>query len=193
MPATMQSVTTRGFGLSGGFDGSAGLVVTLGFGASELVVEATLAGGVFRRLGDLSRVFARTGDLSRVFGRLGDLGRVFRGWLNMSAIQYDTRVKDTTETILYVFDFSRFPELVAGETISSPSVPASSPTGLTIGSPTVTVADQVVFTNGGVVEAGQGVQVTLSGGTAGVTYALECSITTSGGAVRVVKGSLIVE
>jgi hypothetical protein len=146
-------------------------------------VSATLAGGVFRRLGDLSRVFRRLGDLARVFtGFLPRMGQ---------SILYDTRVKDASEVILFVFDFSRFPELVAGETLSSPSVPAVS--GLTIGSPTVTVADQVVFSNGQVVAAGQGVQVTVSGGTASTTYAIECHCTTSGGATRVIKGSIVVE
>jgi hypothetical protein len=146
-------------------------------------VSATLAGGVFRRLGDLSRVFRRLGDLARVFtGFLPRMGQ---------SILYDTRVKDASEVILYVFDFSRFPELVAGETLSSPSIPAVS--GLTIGTPTVTVADQVVFSNGQVVEAGQGVQVTVSGGTAATTYSLECHCTTSGGATRVIKGSIVVE
>lgn len=38
MPATMQSVTTRGFGISGGFTGSANLVVTLGYGIGAAVV-----------------------------------------------------------------------------------------------------------------------------------------------------------
>lgn len=39
MPATMQSVTTRGFGISGGFAGSAGLVVTLGYGIGVAVED----------------------------------------------------------------------------------------------------------------------------------------------------------
>jgi hypothetical protein len=38
MPATMQSVTTRGYGISGGFAGDIGLVVTLGYGFGEGVV-----------------------------------------------------------------------------------------------------------------------------------------------------------
>jgi hypothetical protein len=37
MPATMQSVTTRGYGTAGGFAGSANLVVTLGYGIGEAV------------------------------------------------------------------------------------------------------------------------------------------------------------
>lgn len=102
------------------------------------------------------------------------------------AIQYDTRVKDTSETVSYLFDFSRFPEVKAGETLSSPSVTAS-PSGLTVGSPAVTAAAR----DG--VPAGQGVAVTISSGSASATYSLECLATTSGGAVRCVKGVLLVE
>ena len=101
------------------------------------------------------------------------------------AIQYDTRVKDASETVAFLFDFSRFPEAVAGETLASPSVPAVS--GLTIGSPAVTAARK----DG--IPAGYALQVTISGGTASTSYSLECFGTFSGGAVRCVKGVLKVE
>jgi hypothetical protein len=94
--------------------------------------------------------------------------------------------KDTTEVVSYLFDFSNFPEVVAGETLSSPSV-SSSPSGLTVGTPAVTAAER----DG--VAAGEGVAVTVSGGTASTTYSLECSVTTSGGSVRVVKGEIVAE
>lgn len=42
MPASMQSVTTRGFGIAGGFTGDANLVVTLGYGIGEQVFPATV-------------------------------------------------------------------------------------------------------------------------------------------------------
>jgi hypothetical protein len=71
-------------------------------------------------------------------------------------IQRTTLVKDASETVSYLFDFSQFPEYVAGETLASPSVPAVS--GLTIGSPAVTVADRDY------VAAGGGIAVTISGG-----------------------------
>jgi hypothetical protein len=163
----------------------AGAFVLSGLSVGLLVASGPAvlsAGGVFRRLGDLARVFRRAGDLARVF----------RGWLRMGAeIQYDTRPKDASETILFVFDFSRFPEVVGGETLSNPTVDAVA--GLTIGAPAVTTTDQVVFSNGQKVAAGKGVQVAISGGTAGQTYALECHAATSGGANRDVKGSLVVE
>lgn len=140
-------------------------------------------GGVFRRLGDLGRLFRRRGDLARVF----------RGYDRMAdAIQYDTRVKDASEVIQYVFDFSRFPEVVAGGTLTSPTIDASSPAGLTLSSATVTDADETVDSSGTVVKAGKGLKVAVSGGTAGETYMLETRATV-GVATRVVKGRVVVE
>lgn len=73
MPASMQSVTTRGFGTSGGFAGAAGLVVTMGYGFGEEVVQATVPGEVFRRRGaDVGRAFRRRGEPGRVFRRRRD-------------------------------------------------------------------------------------------------------------------------
>jgi hypothetical protein len=73
MPATMQSVTTRGFGTSGGFAGSAGLVVTLGYGFGDAAPEPeppaapARIGGAFRRA-ETNRVFRRA-ETNRVFRR----------------------------------------------------------------------------------------------------------------------------
>lgn len=75
---------------------------------------------------------------------------------------------------LYDFNFATFSELVAGQTISSPSV-VSSPSGLTVGSPTVSSAL---------------VQVRLSGGTAGTDYSVTCSVTTSGSSTLTIVGIL---
>lgn len=87
--------------------------------------------------------------------------------------------KLASESILYVFNFEDFAEVVAGETLSSPSVPAVS--GLTIGTPTVTttVIDDVPI--------GKGVQCLISGGTAGITYSVDCFVTMSGGDVRGIR------
>jgi hypothetical protein len=125
----------------------------------------------------------------RVFRRWGDVSRVFRG--NPSpdttgmAILKTTVPKDASEAVSYLFDFSAFPEVKAGGTLSSPSVPAV--TGLTIGSPAVTAVERDD------VAAGQGVQVLISGGTATTTYDVECSAAISGGVTRVVKGRIVVE
>lgn len=92
----------------------------------------------------------------------------------MADLQIPTLPKIASELRTFVFDFTTYAELEAGETISSPSVPAV--TGLTIGTPTVTTSaiDDVA--------AGKAVQCNLSGGTAGTTYTVNCSVTTSGGA-----------
>ncbi len=141
-------------------------------GATALVVPAE-AGGVFQRRDKLSRHF--------------------RSFPRMSRIQYDTLPQDTSETVLYVFDFSRFPEIVGGETLSAPEIDEPDPTGLTLGAPVVTTVDRVVDEHGTTVPAGQGVEIAITGGVAGTTYALECRATTSGGSVRVVKGAIAVE
>ncbi len=95
--------------------------------------------------------------------------------------------KDSSEVISYLFDYSNFPEVLAGETLSSPTVTATVGSGLTIGTPNVTLVERDE------VAAGEGVEVTISSGTAGTTYTLECRCTTSGGSQRVVKGQLVVE
>lgn len=95
------------------------------------------------------------------------------------------KTKGPSETIGYLFDFTVFPEIAAGETISSASVPAVS--GLTIGTPAVTTA----IKDG--VAAGKAVQVTISGGTDQTTYTVSCFGTTSGGSVREIRMSLYVD
>jgi hypothetical protein len=73
VPATMSSVTTRGFGLSGGFVGSANLVVTqgYGFGAGDPTpappAAAARFGGAFRRAAPVRAV--RRAETARSFRR----------------------------------------------------------------------------------------------------------------------------
>jgi hypothetical protein len=76
----------------------------------------------------------------------------------------------------YLFDFSAFAEVRAGETLSTPAI-TSTPTGLIVGSPTV---------------SGSQVQVLVSGGTAGTRYTLTVTVNTSGGAVLTFDGGLLV-
>jgi hypothetical protein len=73
--------------------------------------------------------------------------------------------RPSTWSRVYEWDFSDFDELEAGETISSPAVTAD-PSGLTIGTPSV---------------SGSSVFCRLSGGTAGVTYEVTCAVTLSSG------------
>jgi hypothetical protein len=105
------------------------------------------------------------------------------------SILQTTLPKDASEVVTYLFDFTTFPEYKAGETLSAPAVPGVA--GLTVGTPAVTA---VAYAEGGVaVAAGGAVAVAVSGGTAGTTYDLECSVAFSGGNTRVVKGRLAVE
>lgn len=94
-----------------------------------------------------------------------------------SEIHIPTLEKIVAEQRAYVFDFSKYSELQSGETISSPVVPSVS--GLTIGSPSLTT----VVIDG--VPIGKGVKVTISGGSAGETYTVDCQVTTSGGSILV--------
>ena len=76
---------------------------------------------------------------------------------------------------IYEFDFADFDEVVAGETLSSPTVPAVA--GLTIGAPAVAAAK---------------VLVRISGGTANTLYNLTCTVATSGGSMISQAGVLSV-
>lgn len=95
--------------------------------------------------------------------------------------------KYPAEIISYLFDFSKFPEVIAGETLSSPAISVADPSGLTVGSPAVTL----VVRDG--IAAGKGVQVTISAGSSGETYTVQCDATTSGGSKRSVQGLIEVK
>lgn len=152
-------------------------MVTLG---GELVIitrAATLhrtdPARTFRRA-DAPRLFQRT-DASRVFQRIPAMS---------AAVQHQTRTKKVSEAVLFVFDFSNFPEVIAGETLGTPTVPAVS--GLTIGTPAITS----VLTD--CIAAGKALQVAISGGTAGVDYTVSAYVVTSGGSTRSVEGIVAV-
>ncbi len=76
----------------------------------------------------------------------------------------------------YLFDFSDFAEVAAGETLSAPTV-VSVPAGLTVGTPSV---------------SGSQVAVLVSGGTVGGRYVLTCTVSTSGGATLCFDGRIVV-
>ena len=105
--------------------------------------------------------------------------------LSVSAIR--PKVKAPTESILYGVDFTKL--LLSAETISTVTI-SDSPTGqLTIGAGSANVAS---FPNdeGGTVAVGKGAQFRISGGTAGTTYTLTVTVTTSAGNTRVIVCSL---
>lgn len=103
----------------------------------------------------------------------------------MGQILVTSLPKDVNETVGYIFDFSGFDEARAGETLVSATVAPVS--GLSIGTAAVIDAD----TN--FVPANLGVQVTISGGTAGTTYEVQALGVFSGGSTRAVDGQLVVE
>jgi len=115
------------------------------------------------------------------FSRVRFAAMCRKGWFadmpDSLAYQIPTLTKVAAENRVYLVDFSKYPEIVAGETIASSTVPAV--TGLTLGS-TSTIS---TATDG--VPAGKGVKFTISGGTAGTTYSVDCQMTTSGGSVLV--------
>ena len=135
---------------------------------------------------DTARVFARRDAADRAFARR-DVSRTFgrRNPAVAAEIDQQTLAKGASESVAYLVDFSRVPEWAAGETLSSPSVPAVS--GLTIGSPSVTAAEKDA------IEAGAAVQVTISGGTADTEYQVKCYATFSGGSIRSVWGRVAVK
>lgn len=83
-------------------------------------------------------------------------------------------VKKVAESRVFSFDFSDYPEIVGGATITSATVVAS-PTGPTIGSPLPTVGI---------------VQVRISGGLDGTTYEMTCTAVTNAGDTLVGCGQL---
>ena len=92
------------------------------------------------------------------------------------------KVKHSGESILFGVDFT--PLLNDGETISSITSIAGSPSGLTIATGAVNAAE---FDNdeGGTVAVGCGAQFRVSGGTADTDYTITVTVATSGSNTRV--------
>lgn len=79
-------------------------------------------------------------------------------------------VKLPGDSRLYQIDFSNIDEILDGQTISSATVTAT-PSGLTLGSPTISGEALVI--------------VAIHGGTAGTLYQLKVTANVSGGSVYV--------
>ena len=95
--------------------------------------------------------------------------------------------KHPSESVLFGLDFG--PLLATGETLSSVTISAS-PSGLTIGSPSVQTSAFVDEFTGATVAANEGAKVRISGGTAGSDYVLTVAATTSGSNTRVFVATL---
>jgi hypothetical protein len=104
----------------------------------------------------------------------------------------DVRRKEAGETVNVIADFTAILEQddTVNELISSVTSIVAAPTGPTISGSIVSTKPRKV--NGAQVAAGKAIQFTVAGGTNEITYALACTIVTSGGQTRVRKLSLIV-
>jgi hypothetical protein len=130
--------------------------------------------------------FVRADAWNRSIKRLPRMG---------STLTYVTRTKAPDEIIAVVFDFSNFPEVVGGATISSAVVSGpggQSLTGLTAGAPTVLAIAATVDSLGNTVAAGKGVQVAISGGGIGDDVIIACAATLSTGSIAVIQGKIAV-
>lgn len=144
-------------------------------------------GGAWRRRLWL-RAFARPlSSWPRAFRRsAGSFARVWtwRPPTVPNTVPRDTLTKTPTEARYYAFDFSKAPEVQAGEALSSPAIRGGS--GLTVGEPAVLAA---AFDG---IPSGKGVRVLISGGTDDATVELSCTVVTSGGATLEVAGRLAI-
>lgn len=169
MPATMESVTTMGFGISGGFTGDAELVVSQGYSLDQSPEdEPGIPGGTFSR--------ARfTWD------------RVWEYRPVPNELPIKTLVGVVGEDRDYAFDFKRAPELKDGTglTISSVEIVPDTGLDLTIGTPAVLTA---AFDG---IPIGKGASVRISGFEDDAVYRIACKVTLSNGRKISVPGRLV--
>lgn len=102
-----------------------------------------------------------------------------RTWIigDEETVRVQTLEKDYAETTEFVFDFSERIEMKNGDALTGAAIIAASPTGLTIGSPTI---------DGN----GDKVSVSIAGGVASTHYSLRCTANTDNGLVLVGRGNL---
>lgn len=104
----------------------------------------------------------------------------------MSEVNAGVLLKQPGEDLLFYFDFDKL--LGSSETLTGTPTVTGSPSGLTIGSPTIVSADATVL--GRSVLANRAVQVRISSGTDGTDYTVQCSCATSASNTRVIDGTL---
>lgn len=109
----------------------------------------------------------------------------------MKTLVVKTLTKIASEEIRYVFDFQQYPEVIAGETLSVPTVTVEATSPDTVASDTLTIGTPAV-TSAAVdgVPAGKGAQVLISDGTPGTLYTVDCVVTVSGGGKRTRRAQL---
>jgi hypothetical protein len=98
----------------------------------------------------------------------------------MSQLIIPTLWKYAAEIIDYVADFSKFPEAIAEDTLTSCVVPAVTSPDAILSTGTAAISAEDIET----IPAGSGVVCRISGGTAGQTYLVYFRGTFNTGAVR---------
>lgn len=95
-------------------------------------------------------------------------------------------IKRAGETRQYTFDFSQFPEIAGGDTLTGVATvsatnlnSSSTDIGPTLGNPTI-------------LAGGKTVSCVISGGTDGNTWRMECTCNTVGGFILICTGQLTV-
>lgn len=107
----------------------------------------------------------------------------------MSEVNAGVLLKQPGEDLIFYFDFDKL--MNASETLTGTPTVTGSPSGLTIGSPTVISANATVL--GKTVLANRAVQVRISAGTDGNSYTVQCSCGTSASNTRIIDGTLEVK
>jgi hypothetical protein len=97
---------------------------------------------------------------------------------------------NSDEERFYLFDFSTFPEVAGGETISDPTGAILEPSS---GGSLVLSDEQVTTSIVDSVPAGQGVLVKLSGALRGEQYLISCRVVFSGGSTASIHVRVYVE
>ncbi len=155
-----------------------------GFGGSA-PAPAPPGGAWVRPYQKLLRLFTRSDDTAtRLFVRdIKTRGRVWEYGPMALSTEGPALTAAESDDRDYAFDYSKVPEIVAGDTLVSGVIVGGS--GLTKGAAVVTVAEFDL------IPAGKAMSCRISGGAAGTTYKLACKATLASGRIVVVPGRLI--
>ncbi len=157
-----------------GLKSDAGLFLRLGFGLS--VAPVVSPADVGWRAGDPGRVWAED-DPGRTWIE-GDPGRTWVREADAMTVVVIEKLSDWDRAYFWDFsDFEEFSETPAQTIASVTGIAVLPATGLTVGTGAV---------------SGTQVRAEISGGTAGLTYQLHCTILTSGGKTLSLIGGLFI-
>jgi hypothetical protein len=179
MASINERFTIKGFRFPSGFRSPRFTIKTFAWPVASTAVK----GGVYNRTKDSwVRLWIKKSWDRR--WRKKSWNRLWR-WREMAIqIPSKTLIKSESEDRYYGFDFSESPEIENGAIVSSAVMTGGA--GLTFGTP------DVVSTFDSEWQAGQGVVVQISGGTAGEDYHFACVATLDNGSVLTIPGRLVV-